>query len=84
MSIDATDLGMEKVKLKYDPAIGFHGSLMLTSFFSEHGSVTLGAKGYSINYKYRTAGSTHSVTGDFYKEPKGSGIDFILGYYYHF
>lgn len=84
MKIDASEIDGNTYKFKYEPAIGIHGQLIFESNFSERGSMNLGIRYNNLNYKYTTTGSSHNVIDPKLLEPKGSGIDFILGYNLHF
>lgn len=84
MHIDASEVGGEKMTLKYKPSIGAHLCLNFESNISEHFSMNLGVKYYNVNYSYTSEGSTHTTTNNKINNPNGSGIDFIMGYFFHF
>lgn len=84
MKIDASEINGSKYVFKYDPAIGIHGQLLFESNFSEKGSMNMGIRYNNINYQYTTTGSSHNVTDPKLLKPKGSSIDFVLGYNLHF
>jgi len=84
MTVNGSDSGGQDFTLKYEPAIGFHLSLIFESYFSEKGSFTLGLKYSKIQYNYTKTGSTATSNDPKILNPDGSGIDFVMGYYYHF
>ncbi|MFN8241031.1 MAG: DUF2846 domain-containing protein [Bacteroidales bacterium] len=85
--INASELGGDKMTFKYDPAFGLHVSLIFQARFSEHGAMTLGMRYYNIAYDYKSSANGHSPAEyqlyDLVK-PNGSGLDFLMGYYYKF
>ena len=44
----------------------------------------MGLKLYNVNYKYNPDGSTGTSNDSKVKNPNGSGLDFLFGYYFHF
>jgi hypothetical protein len=84
MTISDSNSGGKNFDLKYKSTIGYHGSLVFDSNFSDRGSVSIGIKYYNINYKYTSKGSTGRSSDTKVNSPNGSGIDFLLGYYFLF
>jgi hypothetical protein len=84
MAVNSSKAGGGDYVLNYDPAIGFHGSLIFESFFSDKVSFTYGLKYYNIHYKYSTQGSTGISNNSKITSPDGSGLDLFIGFYYHF
>jgi len=84
MNVNASNAGGGNYVLNYNSAIGYHGSVVFESFFSEKASFTIGVKYYNVNYNYTSDGSTGTSTNSKVMNPDGSGLDFLLGYHYHF
>lgn len=85
MKIDASKItGGGKFTFKYTPAFGYHGSLLFESNFSEKFSFILELKYYSVQYEYTSIGSTATSPDPDINLPDGSGLDFLMGYYFHF
>jgi len=84
MDIDASKAGGSVYKYKYNPAFGFHGSFIFHSHFSERGSWNMGLRYYNVKYEYNPSESTHTNSDPGISNPVGSGLDFIIGYCYHF
>jgi len=84
MEVNFSKAGGGDYILKYKPAIGFHSSFIFESNFSEKGSFSMGLKLYNVNYKYNPDGSTGTSNDSKVKNPNGSGLDFLFGYYFHF
>jgi hypothetical protein len=51
---------------------------------SEKVSYTLGLKYYNVNYTYTVFGSNAKPNDNTYNYLNGSGIDFTMGFYFHF
>jgi hypothetical protein len=84
MNIDASKISGIKYKYKYGTALGYHGSLIFESNVSDRSSFSLELKYYDIQYEYTSNGSSHSSPDPQINLPDGSGIDFLMGYSYHF
>jgi hypothetical protein len=84
MKVEASGAGGEDFKLGYTSAIGIHSSLVFESNFSERGSFSMGLKYYHVNYNYSVNNSTGWTTDPKAAEPNGSGLDFMIGYYFRF
>jgi len=84
MTINFSNFGGGDYVLNYEPAFGFHGSLIFESFISDKVSFTYGLKYYNVQYNYSIKGSTGTSTDPKAITPDGSGLDFFMGYYFHF
>lgn len=84
MYIDASEAGGEEMTFRYESSFGGHGCISFESYMSDRFSMSLGLKYYNVYYRYKNEGSSHETTYDKIKNPDGSGIDFSIGYYYHF
>ncbi len=84
MNINALKAGGDKYKYKYNAQFGLHASFLFDSDFSEHGSFYFGLKYYSVNYEYIPSQSSHINPGIEISNPRGSGLDFSMGFFYRF
>jgi hypothetical protein len=84
MKIDASEVGGENATMNYNTPVGLHVSLMFNGMFSEKGELGLGLKYYNIAYEFVPDGSTHTPTIPKLQKPNGSGIDFIIAYYFKY
>jgi hypothetical protein len=84
MAINASKAGGEDLILKYNPSIGIHTAIIFEGYISEKSSMTFGLKYYNVHYHYSTEGSSGIGTDQRILIPNGSGIDFTIGYNYHF
>lgn len=84
MYIDATNVGGEEITLNYDASIGTHVSLMFENNATDRFSNVIGLRYYNVNYTYNSQGSTHEMTDREFNTPNGSGLDFIVGFFFHF
>lgn len=84
MKIKGDEAGWETLLFKYKPAFGFHASLIFEAASTDNGSFTMGVRPYFIYYSYTAEGSTGVSTEPKINNPKGSGLDFIFGYFYRF
>lgn len=84
MYIDATNVGGEEITLNYDGAIGTHVSLMFENNATDRISNVIGLRYYNVNYTYKSEGSTHEMIEREFNNPNGSGLDFIIGFFFHF
>jgi hypothetical protein len=84
MYIDATNVGGEEVTLNYDASIGAHVSAVFENNATENFSTSVGLRYYNVNYTYIRAGSTHEATAREFISPIGSGLDFLVGLFFHF
>ena len=84
MKIDNSKISGIKYTYKYVPAFGYHGSFVFETNFSERSSFMLGLKYYDVQYEYTSVGSSHIPLGQGIDLPDGSGVDFLMGYYFHF
>jgi len=84
MKISGSEAGGDDFVLKYESAVGIHGSVVLENNISEKASVMMGVKFNSVNYDYTIDGSTGSSTDPLANHPDGKGISFFIGYSYHF
>jgi hypothetical protein len=84
MKVDATQLGGDKVTLKYKSALGVHASVLIQVRAYQNGFFEFGGKVYKVVYNYTEKGSTHVPTVENVKRPDGSGFDFTLGFFQKF
>ena len=66
--------------VNYDDSFGYHVRALYEMYFGNNWSILYGLNWYTVNYSVK-AGS--QVGNDFLKRD-GSGIDFMLGFYYNF
>lgn len=78
------EAGRDKYKYKYNAQFGLHASFLFDSDFSEHGSFYFGLKYYSVNYEYIPSQSSHINPEIKISNPRGSGLDFSMGFFYRF
>jgi len=67
----------------YDAASGFHISVNFEMNMNEKFSMSYGLKYYSIHYNFKS-GSVSYPLDNFLIKPDGSGLDLMMGFYYHF
>lgn len=67
----------------YKSTAGFHLSAIFEMNTSSKWSLSYGLKWYNVSYSFESGG-LHYPTDNKLKEPNGSGIDFVVGVYYHF
>jgi len=84
MKIEGAIAGGNEYLLKYNPTIGLHGSLVFEANIADNSSFMFGLKTYIINYIFTQEGSTGTSSDPKVLNPKGSGIDFLLGYHFRF
>lgn len=84
MYIDATNVGGEEITLNYDASIGTHVSAMFENNVTESFSCVVGLRYYNVNYTYNRAGSTHVINEREFISANGSGLDFLVGLFFHF
>ena len=84
MKIDASEVTGDKFTFKYNSAPGIHGLILFESNFMERGVMNLGIRYSNIRYKFNPDRSSINVTEPKLLKPDGSGIDFILAYYFLF
>lgn len=68
---------------KYNSAFGEHLSLIIEMNLQSRFSISAGVKWQNANYTFNTGSNSLPITSDL-KSPSGSGIDILLGVYYHF
>jgi len=60
------------------------GGFGFESNFMERGAMNLGIRYSNIHYKFDPGRSSHNITEPELLNPDGSGIDFIVAYYFIF
>jgi hypothetical protein len=84
MSFDTGKIqGGFKDKWNYSNTLGFHASVIFEMNMSEKWSFNYGLKWYNVNYEFNSGGIYFPVDNNLGK-PGGSGIDFLMGFIYHF
>jgi hypothetical protein len=68
---------------KYSGGFGEHVSIIFEYSTPKRFSFIAGLKLQNANYKFKSGGTMHPTDNDLIN-PKGSGIDFLLGVNYHF
>ena len=68
----------------YNLASGFHASVNFEMNFSTKWSLNYGLKYYYVKYSYKSGGINYYPSADGLRIPNGSGIDLLIGLYYHF
>lgn len=84
MKIDASQVGGEKMTLKYKTALGLQSTILFQMRVERDGYVGIGGKYYKVSYTFTEKGSTHYSTIDKINKPNGSGLALILGFYQSF
>jgi hypothetical protein len=84
MKIDASEAGGEKYTFNYDSAVGIHALFLFEFNFMERGSMNLGVRYSNVTYNFNPSGSSYILTDPELVKSNGSGVDFILGYYFLF
>ncbi|MGC8823158.1 MAG: DUF2846 domain-containing protein [Bacteroidales bacterium] len=67
----------------YKNTAGYHVSVIFEMNASSNWSFNYGLKWYTVSYSFESGG-LHYPTDNNLKEPNGSGIDLVVGIYYHF
>ena len=84
LSIDMSKIpGGFKDKWNYNSSLGYHLSAIYEMNLNQFWSLDCGLKYYSVSYKFME-GLNAFPTDSKLITPKGSGIDLLLGIYYHF
>ena len=84
LKIDASQVGGEKMILKYKPALGLQASILFQMRLGDDGYLGIGGKYYHVSYTITDKGSTHYTTIDKINKPDGSGLALIMGFYQTF
>lgn len=84
MKVDAPELGYDQLEFRYKAAAGFHVQCLFETSFSERGAMSLGIRYTNASYRFIEQGSSMLVPYPDVEKPSGAGIDFILGYCFHF
>ncbi len=84
MHLNIPSLGYNNVSLQYWPAFGFHASATYDRNVTENSTFSIGLKYTLLEYTYKDMDDTDSRLDENILYPKGSGVDFLLGYYLRF
>lgn len=69
---------------KYNSAFGEHVSVLVEMNLPSRFSISAGFKWQNANYTFDTGNTTYPTSNSDLKSPNGSGINILLGAYYHF
>ena len=66
------------------PLLDFMDHCFLMPHYLNKISFTIGFKYYNVHYNYSSKGGNGKSSESIVNNPDGSGIDFGMGFYYHF
>ncbi len=69
---------------KYRSSLGYHVNVIFELNISDNWSVNYGLNWYNVGYEFKSSRNFFPTDNNKLKQPDGSGIDFLFGFYYHF
>lgn len=83
MEMDLSQLYGLKDTWTYKNSVGYHLSAIFEWNIADNWSLNYGLKWYNVSYSFEKGNNSYPIV-DKLTNPNGSGIDFLMGFYYHF